>query len=220
MTGAEIVAANVAGGGVTYVPDEEETRERLRRIRAKRGSPERVAEIKALKQEEEEAERRKRAAASGRKNPENSSSMYGHPWPVWFQMRDTAMELIAEASGMGNLIHYGDLWKEIERRLGSNLGDRWIQMPNLLGYVSDQFHEEIGALPTAVVVSQGTPPKPEQGFFSLAVSEGYLDQVDAPQDDWKVMTPRQKAFWQEQVSTVCSWAARKAGNRTADPRDS
>ncbi|MGP0032124.1 MAG: hypothetical protein ACLPVF_16665 [Acidimicrobiales bacterium] len=203
---------------MTYVPDEDETRERLRRIRAERGSPEQLARLEALKQQAEENERRKKAAASGRKNPDNSTSMYGHPWPYWFQMRDTAMEVISEAAAKGELVHYGDLWKEIERRLGANLGDRWIQMPNLLGYVSDHFHEEIGALPTAVVVSQGTPPKPEQGFFMLAVARGYLPQADAPREgeDWKVMTPRQEAFWEEQVLTVFRWAAARFGKSTPD----
>jgi hypothetical protein len=196
---------------VAYVPDEDEIRERLRAIRAKRGSPERLAEIDAVKREEVRAERRKLAAASGRKTSDNSSSMYGHPWPEWFQMRDTAMELIAEAARNRDYIRYGDLWKGIERRLGKDLGDRWLQMPNLLGYVSDHFHNEIGALPTAVVVSQGQP-KPEQGFFRLAAWEGYLPDADAPTEgeDWSGMSPRQDAFWRDQVAAVFDWAARVA----------
>lgn len=197
---------------MTYVPDEDETRERIRRIRAMRGSPERAAEIEVLKREAEEAKRPKGATALGRKTPQNSSSMFGHPWPVWFQMRDTAMAVIAESAAKEELIHYGELWTEIERRLGTDLGNSWRQIPNLLGYVSDHFHQQVGALPTAIVVSQGTPPRPERGFFGLAVSEGYLPSADAPQEgaDWKAMTTRQQAFWQEQLSAVFAWAGGKA----------
>ena len=143
--------------------------------------------------------------------------MFGHPWPVWFQMRDTAMEVIAEATAKGDLVHYGELWDEMEHRLGTDLGDRWTQMPHLLGYVSDHFHQEIGALPTAVVVSQGTPAKPEQGFFILAVREGYLAEADGPQmgENWKGMTSRQQAFWNDQVSTVFAWAAGRVGDQSS-----
>ena len=142
--------------------------------------------------------------------------MYGHPWPIWFQMRDTAMDVIAEAAAKGDLVHYGELWNEIERRQGEGLGDRWTQMPHLLGYVSDHFHQQIGALPTAIVVSQGNPSKPEQGFFILAAAKGYLPVAELPQEAkvWKVMTSRQHAFWQEQVSTVFAWAARRAGEES------
>ena len=108
---------------MTYIPDEDEIRERLRQIRAKRGSPERLAELEALQQEKDRAVRRKKAAASGRKSPENSSSMFGHPWPVWFQMRDTAMEVIAEATAKGDLVHYGELWDEMEHRLAVGAQD-------------------------------------------------------------------------------------------------
>jgi len=148
---------------------------------------------------------------SGRKTPENSNDMFGHPWPFWFQMRDAAMEVITSAGRRRELIPYGDLWSELRNRLGSEVGEQWRQLLILLGYVSEYYHHEVGALPTAMVVSRDTPPKPEAGFFRLAAFEGYLPEADSPAEgeEWCKITARQAAFWREQVEAVFEWVARQ-----------
>ena len=188
---------------MTFYPDEEETRARLERIRAKRGSPERLAQIAAQKAEESRKHRLRAAAASGRKTPENSTEMFGHSWPFWFQMRDTSLEIIGSFARRRSYVTYGQLWDTLIARLGNEVGDSWRQLPILLGHVCDEYHEKVGALPTAIVISQGET-HPEAGFFRMAASHGYLNEADAPPagEVWNQMTENQKAFWKAQVQAV------------------
>jgi hypothetical protein len=119
-------------------------------------------------------------------------------------MRDAGMEHIAEWSRRCELTTYADLWSGIVARVGSDAGDPWRQLPMLLGYISDEHHEAVGAIPTAVVVYDLADKHPGPGFFRLAASYGLLPDEDAPAlgEEWTEMTDRQRAFWDEQVAAL------------------
>lgn len=188
----------------SHYPDEDETRSRLAKIRAQRGSPERLAQLEALRAAEAQEARRIASSRSGRMTPENSVSYFGHPWSYWFSMRDAGMKHIAETSHRSRLTTYADLWKGVVSEVGEEAGDPWRQLPMLLGYISDEHHDAVGAIPTAVVVYDLADGHPGPGFFRLAAHYGLLPGADAPSlgEDWTQMTDRQQIFWDQQVTQV------------------
>ncbi len=190
-------------------PDEDETRERLAVIRAFRGSPQRRTMTEALRKAERDEAHRIHASRSGRKTPENSSSFFGHAWPFWFDMRTSAYEHIAESARQRLRTRYSDLWSAVLKSLGEGVGDPWRQLPVLLGYVSDEYHEAVGAIPTAIVVYDLEDEHPGPGFFRLAASYGLLPDEDAPPlgEDWVEMTNVQGEFWVSQEHKVFSYFA-------------
>lgn len=144
------------------------------------------------------------SSASGRKTPENSTSYFGHPWSEWFAMRDAGIECILQCARERRTTTYHQLWPEIERNLGVDLGNPWRQMPNLLGYISEQSCGEFRLLLTALVIEEGSVPQPGEGFFRLAAAMGLLAERDAPPEGvpWRGMTELQRTFWEEQVETI------------------
>lgn len=173
--------------------------------KAQRGSPERLAQIAELEAARAKAKAKPRAKkVSGGKTPENSTEMFGHPWPEWFAMRDAArahLEATARAKG---LTTYGEVWAAIEQALGKELGNRHLALPRLLGFVTDE--EEAGSkmLPTSLIVAEGKEGAgPEVGFFRLAASLGELDESESPPkgEDW-TMSEGQRAFWQQSVQAM------------------
>jgi hypothetical protein len=162
--------------------------------------------IEALRLAEQEETRRIAASRSGRRTPENSSSYFGHPWPFWFDMRSAAYDHIAESAGRGQPTNYSDLWAAVFTRLGKTVGDPWRQLPMLLGYVSDEYHKEVGAIPTAIVLYDLADQYPGPGFFRLAASYGLLQESNAPAfgEDWTGMTEVQRTFWIGQKEAVFS----------------
>jgi hypothetical protein len=77
-------------------------------------------------------------------------------------------------------------------------------MPILLGQICEEFHEEVGALPTAIVISQSGEVHPEAGFFRMAASFGLIADEDAPPAGviWNGMSDHQRDFWESQVEAV------------------
>jgi hypothetical protein len=121
-------------------------------------------------------------------------------------MREAGMEHIAETSHEQHLSTYAGMWKGIVDRVGEEAGDPWRQLPMLLGYISDEYLEVLGALPTAVVVYDLADKHPGPGFFRLAAYHGLLSEGDAPTpgEEWLQMTDRQRAFRDEQVARIFS----------------
>lgn len=120
---------------------------RMAEVRALRGSPERLQQIADLEQQKRQTKSRSTSSASGRKTPENSSHMFGHPWPLWFQMRDVAYEYLCKCASERRMTSYGELWNAISSAIGEDLGSHWRQLPHLLGDVSEHTFTETGADP-------------------------------------------------------------------------
>jgi hypothetical protein len=189
---------------VTSEHPEDARATRLAEIRAKRGTPERLAKIAEL---EAQQPRRKspKPSASHRKTPENSTHMFGHPWPEWFEMRDAAFDFLCLCAAERRLGSYGEIWTRISNSLGKDLGNHWRQLPYVLGYVSTRSVEEFDLLATALVIYDPDDAEsgPGPGFFRLAASLGVLDDSDAPLEgtEWS-MTDRQRTFWRQQVDAM------------------
>jgi hypothetical protein len=198
------------GGMDPYSIDEEARDRRLAAIRAQRGTPERQAFIEQLALEKARIQREARVSSSGKKTPENSSDMYGHPWAEWFEMRDTGLDLIATAARDRGLTNYSDLWDGIGKALDRDLGNSWRQMPNLLGYISDHAYSQFKIIPTALVVEKEGDPHPGAGFFRLAAIMGVMLESDVPAvgESWTEMTDRQQAFWDASKEAVYDHYAR------------
>ncbi len=142
--------------------------------------------------------------SSGRKTPENSETYYGHSWSEWFEMQDEVISYIGEKAKAGEKTTYGELWGALEARLGKDLGNPHYQLPSLLGYVALEGFERTNLVLTALVIYEGRPDQPGDGFFRLAAGLGILDEKDAPEvgEDWSQMTPAQRAFWEQQVTDL------------------
>jgi hypothetical protein len=195
------------GGKVSsYYPDDLARDRRLAAIRAKRGTPERLAQIEAMQQAKSRARKLKASASSGRKTPENSTDIYKHSWSEWFQMRDAGFECIGEFARRREPPSYGEIWSYINAHLGKDLGNPLRQLPNLLGYISECGYEQFKILPTALVLHQegDQHPGPGPGFFRLAANMGLLPEDQAPPvgEEWTGMTDAQRAFWDASVEAV------------------
>lgn len=173
---------------------------RLAKIRAQRGTPERQAEIEAIQRRKTEGQRRTSASPNGRRSPENSPDMFGHPWPTWFAMREAGLEHLTTCASDRRLTSYKELWDAIERSLDQDLGNHWRQLPVLLGYMSVQALSEYDLIPTALVVAPDENNEPGPGFFRIAADLGLLAEADAPPigEDW-TMSDTQRTFWEATV---------------------
>jgi hypothetical protein len=142
-----------------------------------------------------------RKSKSTRKTPETSPTYYGHPWSEWFAMRDAVLTYIGEKARSGKKTTYGELWSAIEARLGKDLGNPHYQLPSLLGYAATEGFEQTNLVVTALVIYEGRPEMPGDGFFKIAAEFGIFDEKDAPEDgrEWTEMNPTQRSFWEQQV---------------------
>jgi hypothetical protein len=193
---------------LSFVPADEVRLRRIAEIRGRRGSAERVAHIGQLA--EEKAKPKKSAGAgSGRKSPDNSSEMYGHPWAVWFQMRDAGLEFLDQSAALEKKVTYGEVWDAITSQVGDQAGVAWRQLPHLLGFIGAKGYEQSGFIPTSLVVYQDDYARPGPGFFRLAVELGALNAEDAPTegDRWTTMTEVQQQFWEAQMQGMFAKAA-------------
>ena len=191
---------------IEHFPDEQARDRRLAAIRAQRGTPERETQIQALELARATAAKSKARATStsGRKTPENSSEMFGHPWTEWFQMRDAGFDHIERCARKRSLTTYAELWSAIATQLGKDLGSHWRQLPNLLGYISEWAYEKYKLIPTALVIDQEGDAHPGPGFFRLAAMLGALPENDSPPtgEEWTGMTDSQREFWEASRDAV------------------
>lgn len=190
-----------------FISDDEARDRRLEAIRARRGSPERMARIEALQASKADQKRKMKrsSAAAGRKTPENSADFFGHPWPLWFAMRDAGYQHIIERARNRQTTTYGELWAAITDTIGEDLGNPWRKIDHLLGYVGEFAYERDGLMPTALVMYEGADEtNPGPGFFRLAATMGLFPAGDAPPvgEEWKEMTGTQRKFWEEQRDLV------------------
>lgn len=182
---------------------------RLAEARARRGTTEWEAEGAALAAKKAEearaAERRRKSASTAnvRKSPENSSDMFGHPWPVWFQMRDAGVEYLQQCARERRYATYGELWQAIGDALGEDIGNHWRQLPILLGYMSVAAFPDLDLILTALVVSPDQSDGPGPGFFRIAAELGALSETESPPEgeNWS-MTDAQRAYWDETVHAL------------------
>lgn len=154
--------------------------------------------------------------SSGRKTPENSETYYGHSWSEWFEMQDAVVSYIGEKAKAGEKATYGELWGALEERLGRDLGNPHYQLPSLLGYVALEGFERTNLVLTALVIYEGRPDQPGDGFFRLAAGLGIFDEKDAPEigQEWSQMTPAQEVFWETQVAGLFKFFAGSSGTVT------
>jgi hypothetical protein len=190
------------------LPADEVRIQRLAEIRARRGSAERLAHIDQLATAKANTKKTP-SSAGNRKTPENSTEMFGHPWPFWFRMRDVGLDFLNARARLHKTASYGELWDAITLELGEDCGNAWRQRPNLLGYIAERGYQDTGFIPTALVVYRDDDEgdeHPGPGFFRLAVTLGALtaDQAPAAGEEWTVMTEQQREFWQVQVHGMYS----------------
>jgi hypothetical protein len=156
-----------------------------------------VDELERTRAVERQREALKR---SGRRTPGNSPDMFGHPWPVWFAMRDAVLDHVKVCASERRLTSYGETWAVVQATLGADLGNPWRQIPSLLGYVSVAAYPELDLIPTALVVAPDSDDEPGPGFFRIAAELGALDDSESPPEgeSW-VMSEAQRTYWQANV---------------------
>ena len=156
-------------------------------------------------QEKRRQQRLHSGVTSGeRKSPLNSDTYFDHTWEEWFAMRDAGAVVILEHARQRRFLTYPELWAGIQATVNFEIGNPWRQVPQLLGYISDNTFEEIGLFVTALVVDGDAEHGPSEGFFRLAADRGALPEADSPPKGilWTGMTPRQRAFWESQVARI------------------
>jgi hypothetical protein len=181
-------------------PDSDARERRLAEIRARRGSPERLARIEEL--QAAKVASKKNTTSDGRKTPGNSSEMFGHSWPFWFRMRDAGYEYICECARKRTMTTYKGVWEAVAARVGEDVGNHWRQLPQLLGHISEHTYPTIGFIATALVIYEEGDEHPGPGFFRLAASMGVLARKDSPptREEWVGMTDAQRGFWETHVN--------------------
>lgn len=189
-----------------FVSDDDARDRRLADIRARRGTPERQAKIAAQEASKAQAKKKSQSSSlSGKKTPDNSPSFHGHPWPLWFSMRDAGYEHIIERALERETTTYKELWAAITAALGQDFGNTYFQTGDLLGSIATYAHDKDGVMPTALVMYEGTEEaNAGPGFFRLAASMGLLPEGVAPPtgEPWTGMTDAQRSFWEEQRDLV------------------
>ena len=188
-----------------HIPDDEVRDRRLAAIRARRGTPERQALIEALQASKAKSKKQRSSSTSERKTPDNSAHFFGHPWPLWFSMRDAGYEHIIACARQRKTTTYKDLWAAITAALQQDLGNPYWQMGHLLGAISEHAFAKDGLMPTALVMYEGADEtNAGPGFFRLAESMNLLPDGVAPPpgEPWKEMTDAQRQFWVEQRDLV------------------
>jgi hypothetical protein len=188
---------------VAYFPDEDRTRRRLADLRAGRDSPVRQAQIAALVATAS-AKSVSIGSGSGRRTPENSTTYFGHSWDMWYRMRDAGIAHLEECARQKVKTTYGEVWSSVGVQVGEDIGSPYRQVRQLMGHIAARSRETGDAILTALVVHEKGDDNPGRGFFTLAARWGLLAPEDVPEtsDDGTGMTPRQRAFWEEQVQAV------------------
>lgn len=184
---------------------DDEARDRLAAIRARRGTPERQAHIEALQASKAQSTKKLTSATSGRKTPENSADFFGHPWPLWHSMVNEGYEHIINRARQRRTTTYKELWAAITAAVQQDLGNPYWQIGPLLGSISEYAYDKDGVMPTALVMYEGADEtNAGPGFFRLAASMGLLPDGVAPPpgEPWKQMTDAQRRFWEEQRDLV------------------
>ena len=185
-------------------PDKDKERRRAE-ILARRGSAEREAAIAAIQAGKAKKARNVTAAASGRKTPDNSADMFGHPWSTWHRMAEVGYEAIVRAARARTRLTYAQLWRDIGAGVEEDPGNHWRQLPRLLEDIAETAHDRTRLLLTALVVTQEADTHPGPGFFRLAAHYGLLSEKLAPplgQDSEWVMTAPQRQFWEAHCHEV------------------
>jgi hypothetical protein len=174
---------------------------RLAKIRARRGTPERQALIEEMQAAKI---KKKTVASTGRKTPANSEEMFGHPWPVWFEMRDAGYEHILGCARAGKKTTEREVWAAVGKQLGRDLGTHSRQLPHLLVHITEHAYPTTGVIPTAIVIDKKGDEHPGARFFRRAAALGALPKQDAPKtgETWTEMTPAQRTFWEDQVARM------------------
>jgi hypothetical protein len=185
---------------VIYEQLEDARARRLAEIRGRRGSPERLQRIQDLALHKTRAKGRSTSSKSGRKTPENSADMFGHPWAVWFQMRDAAFDYLCQCAREKRMTTYAELWDAVGSATGEELGANWRQLPILLGHVADHSFAELQLIPSALIVAHEGDGEPGIGFFRIAAELGANPQPAALEKGvaW-AMTDDQRDYWQRNV---------------------
>ncbi len=183
-------------------PDDARAR-RIAGIRALRGTPERLQRIADIALDKTRGKSRSASSKSGRKSPENSAAMFGHPWPLWFQMRDAAFAYLCQCAAEKRTTTYAELWDALSSATGEDLGAKFRQLPILLGHVAENSFTELQLVPSALVVAREGDDEPGVGFFGIATQLGALPPTDAPEPGvaWR-MTEAQRDFWQQTVAAM------------------
>lgn len=181
---------------MTYEHPEVRRARQREEIRAQRGSAERAEQIARIEADKVAAKKRKSSGSSGRKTPENSTEIFGHAWPVWFQLRDLALEELEACAAQGRTTTYVELWEHLSKAIDTPMGNPWLPLPNLLALVAAKAYADYQLLPTALV-SKAEGDGPDVTFFRTAATLGALPAADAPATvkGWTI-TEAQQAFWQ------------------------
>ena len=99
---------------------------------------------------------------------------------------------------------YEDFWTAVQNDIGRDIGTSWRQVPQLLRQISDETLRDSGLALTALVVTDNEGGGPSEGFFTLSVREGLLEEAEAPRrgEPWVGMSNRQNEFWIEHVAQI------------------
>ncbi|GII75684.1 hypothetical protein Sru01_06660 [Sphaerisporangium rufum] len=121
---------------------------------------------------------------------------YGRDDLTWDQLTEAGLEVLLECARRGDLIAYGDLNSELERRTGIpgfdfNRPDERAALGHLLWLIVERNRPETGMMISALVIYKGASD-PGPGFFGLAADLGLLPR--RPSADEK------DEFWTKQVT--------------------
>ena len=200
-------------------PTDPETRraERLAAIRAQRGTQDREREIAELASRRRidppppsGAVRTRRTTSAPRPRrtagQTAATGFFGHPWPEWHAMVDTARDLLIEHAEAGATLTEGELWRHVGDTLDLRLEDPTLPMPFLLRDVTNRDVELSGVLLSALAVTDEGVPAP--AFFRLAAQHGKLPTAQAPRESadpgWSI-SERQEEFWRRHLAAVFAW---------------
>jgi hypothetical protein len=189
---------------LSYHPDEDATRRRISEMRARWEKPEFAARNAARRAPQMTEKRGKKSSKDRhRKTPENSTTFFGHSWPLWHRMRDAGIVHIAACAKESRTTTYAELWSAIQKQVSEDIGRPFRQIRALAGTIANHAHDTHEPMLTALVVHEGDG-HPGPGFFRLAAQRGLLPEADFPseEEEWTAITPNQQAFWESQVNAV------------------
>ena len=142
--------------------------------------------------------------SSGRRSPENSATYFNHSWEEWFEMQDAGRNFLERCAQAKRMPEYDEFWLAVKIGVGHSVGSAWRQVPQLLRQISEQSLRENRLAITALVVSGGVAGGPNEGFFSLSVREGLLEESETPKkgEEWTGMSKKQRNFWLRHVQEI------------------
>jgi len=119
-------------------------------------------------------------------------------------MRDEGRKFLERCARQRRMPEYDEFWAAVRNGMGKDIGSAWRQVPQLLRQISEQSLSQNRLAITANVVSGGISGGPSEGFFTLAVREGLLEDREAPVKGqvWTGMSKRQLNFWLEHVEYI------------------